>query len=169
MSDCSPQALAIEEAAGITICHETHRGRILYNPWVTRAMCTAFPRLKLTADLSHFCVVAERVFGDDDADWKSVMAEVTPPPPVARTAEAAAQVARATHHIHARVGYAEGPQVPDPRAPEYATALEAHEKWWDQILSTQVWATIVGRCACWDSDDAVIVNGGGRLRRGTRR
>jgi hypothetical protein len=96
---------------GLLICHETHRGRILYNPWATRDMCRAFPTLKLTADLSHFCVVAERVFAPDDPDWAEVMVEIT----------------RATRHIHARVGYAEGPQVPDPRAPEYANALEQHE------------------------------------------
>jgi hypothetical protein len=106
------RAIELEAAyPGLLICHETHRGRVLYNPWATRDLCRAFPELKLTADLSHFCVVAERVFAADDEDWKEVMAEV----------------ARATRHIHARVGYAEGPQVPDPRAPEYAFALERHE------------------------------------------
>jgi len=81
-------ALALEAKCGIKMCHETHRGRILYNPWVTRQMCKEFPSLKLTADLSHFCCVAERVFADTDEDWKTVMVEVV----------------RATHHIHARVG-----------------------------------------------------------------
>ena len=47
------------------------------------------------------------------------------------------EFARATRHIHARVGYAEGPQVPDPRAPEYLSALERHEGWWDQIITEQ--------------------------------
>ena len=90
------RVLALEASyPGLLICHETHRGRILYNPWATRDMCRAFPELKLTADLSHFCVVAERVFAADDADWNACMAEFT----------------RATRHIHARVGYAEGPQV----------------------------------------------------------
>ena len=111
-------ALAVEQRAGLQICHETHRGRVLFNPWVTRDLCREFPALKLCADLSHFCVVAERVFHDGDEDWKAVMAEV----------------ARATKHIHARVGYAQGPQVPDPRAPEYLDALEHHERWWDAIL-----------------------------------
>ena len=36
-------------------------------------------------------------------------------------------------HIHARVGYAQGPQVPDPRAPEYAAELATHEAWWSRI------------------------------------
>ncbi len=80
---------------GIRIAHETHRGRILYNPWITRDLCVKYADLKLTADLSHFCVVAERVFAHDDADWMEVME----------------QVAAHTIHIHARVGYAQGPQV----------------------------------------------------------
>jgi hypothetical protein len=36
-------------------------------------------------------------------------------------------------HVHARVGYAQGPQVPDPRAPEYEPELLAHERWWRRI------------------------------------
>jgi hypothetical protein len=36
-------------------------------------------------------------------------------------------------HVHARVGYAQGPQVPDPRAPEYEAELLAHEGWWRRI------------------------------------
>jgi len=117
-------ALAIEEKENILICHETHRGRILFNPWVTRDMCKKFPKLKLTADLSHWCVVAERVFdsasGLDD-DWEEILGIV----------------AERTYHIHARVGYAQGPQVPDPAAPEYEAALHAHEMWWDRILLKQ--------------------------------
>ena len=37
-------------------------------------------------------------------------------------------------HIHARVGWAQGPQVSDPRAPEWKAALEAHLRWWDQVV-----------------------------------
>jgi hypothetical protein len=35
--------------------------------------------------------------------------------------------------VHARVGYDQGPQVPHPDAPEYRTALAAHERWWEAI------------------------------------
>lgn len=35
------------------------------------------------------------------------------------------------------MGYEEGPQVPDPRAPEYGTHLAAHEAWWDLIWASQ--------------------------------
>ena len=120
------RALAVEAEAGILICHETHRGRVLYNPWVTRDLCREFPKLHLTADLSHFCVVAERVFAPDDEDWRACMLEF----------------ARATRHVHMRVGFAEGPQVNHPRAPEHREALERHESWWDQILAFQAAAGV---------------------------
>lgn len=116
--------LISQENAGIDIYHETHRSRVLYNPWVTRDICKKFPAIKLTADLSHWCVVAERVFdvssGLDD-DWTEILQIVS----------------ERTHHIHARIGYAQGPQVPDPAAPEYRDALKAHEGWWDAILTKQ--------------------------------
>lgn len=96
----------------------------MYNPWTTRDICLKFPQIKLTADLSHWCVVGSRVFdvssGLDD-DWPEILE----------------LVAQRTHHIHARVGYAHGPQVPDPSAPEYESALKAHESWWDAILFKQ--------------------------------
>ncbi len=38
-------------------------------------------------------------------------------------------------HIHARVGHAQGPQVSDFRAPEWAAELARHLEWWDHIVS----------------------------------
>lgn len=40
-------------------------------------------------------------------------------------------------HLHARVGYEQGPQVPDPRAPEYQRHLETHETWWRTVWEAQ--------------------------------
>lgn len=37
-------------------------------------------------------------------------------------------------HIHSRVGHQEGPQINDPRAPEWGEALKAHLAWWDKII-----------------------------------
>jgi len=37
-------------------------------------------------------------------------------------------------HIHARVGFQEGPQIPDPRAPEWKEVVEKHISWWERIL-----------------------------------
>jgi sugar phosphate isomerase/epimerase len=110
-------ALRVEAESGLRWAHETHRGRILYNPWITRDLVTTFKDLKLTFDLSHWVCVCERLI-DSEIDIIK-------------------QCAERVMHIHARVGYEEGPQVPDPRAPEYQDHLTAHERWWDIVWDTQ--------------------------------
>jgi hypothetical protein len=106
-----------EERYGIDVAHETHRSRIFYTPWDTTAILDAYPSLKLCCDLSHWVNVCERLLTTEEQH-------------VRRAAEAAL-------HIHARVGYPQGPQVPDPRAPEYAEQLAVHEKWWRAIWKSQ--------------------------------
>lgn len=83
---------------GIACSFETHRSRSLFNPWTTLAILERLPDLRLTCDFSHWVVVMERQL---DEEWDVVR-----------------EVARHAHHIHARVGYAQGPQVPHPAAPE---------------------------------------------------
>lgn len=111
------QVLAIEAELGALVAHETHRGRILYNPWTTSRMLSEFDQLRLCCDFSHWVCVCERLI-DDQEDI------------VRRCAERAI-------HVHGRVGYAQGPQVPDPRAPEYEQELLAHERWWDTVWEKQ--------------------------------
>ncbi len=111
------QALALEQQSGMTISFETHRSRSLFNPWVTRDLLNQFPAMKLTCDFSHWCVVCERLL---DSEWEIL--------------ECCAQHAQ---HVHCRVGYAQHAQVSDPRAPEFATAVAAHERWWDLIWEAQ--------------------------------
>jgi hypothetical protein len=36
--------------------------------------------------------------------------------------------------IHARIGHAEGPQIPDPRDPLWQPNLAAHVAWWKRIV-----------------------------------
>jgi hypothetical protein len=102
---------------GITCSFETHRSRSLFNPWVTLSILERLPELRLTCDFSHWVVVLERQL---DEDWDAVL-----------------EVARHAHHIHARVGYDQGPQVPHPAAPEYAGALASHQRYWEAIWSAQ--------------------------------
>jgi sugar phosphate isomerase/epimerase len=111
------RAVEIEKSAGISICHETHRSRYLANPWNTAVILKRVPELRLTCDLSHWVCVAERLLPD--------------------CAEELRAAADHCGHIHARVGYEEGPQVPDPRAPEWAAHLSAHESWWREIWRSQ--------------------------------
>ncbi len=107
------ESLRVEETIGIPVCHETHRGRIFFTPWDTAWYLRQFDGLKITADYSHWVNVCERLPEDE--------------------AEALALANRHAAHIHGRVGYEEGPQVPDPSAPEYAAQLAWHEKQWRQI------------------------------------
>ncbi len=102
---------------GRIVSFETHRSRSLFNPWIAHEILRQLPQMKLTCDFSHWCVVCERLID-------------TEPEILALCAERA-------YHIHARVGYDQGPQVPDPAAPEYAAALAAHERWWDLIWLSQ--------------------------------
>lgn len=111
------EALAIEADAPFPFAHEVHRGKILFNPWRTARLLERFDDLKLTTDLSHFVCVCERLL-DTEGDIIAAMAQ-------------------RTIHLHARVGFEEGPQVPDPRAPEYQIHLEAHESWWRSIWQSQ--------------------------------
>lgn len=106
------ELITLTAQAGIPISFETHRSRTLFTPWVARDMALQLPGLFFTCDFSHWCVVCERLIDTED-DVLEVIA------PRAR-------------HIHGRIGYDQGPQVPHPAAAEYAEALAAHQRWWEQ-------------------------------------
>jgi hypothetical protein len=106
-------ALRAESQLGIPVLHETHRGCLLFTPWDTAAYLRIFPALKITADYSHWVNVCERLPDDQ--------------------MESLALANQRAYHIHGRVGYAEGPQVPDPSAPEYSVELAWHEQQWERI------------------------------------
>lgn len=106
-----------ERALPVPVAHELHRGRIFHAPWTTTPILEAFPTLNVTADFSHWVNVCERLIDDQ--------------------LPAIRLVADRCLHIHARVGHAQGPQVNDPRAPEWAVELAAHERWWDLCWASQ--------------------------------
>jgi sugar phosphate isomerase/epimerase len=111
------ESLKVESDSPIAIAHETHRGRPLFHPRVSAAILQQFPSLKLVCDFSHWVCVSERLL--DDSDQVLHLA------------------ARQAYHVHARVGYAQGAQVPDPRVPKYQPELQAHQRWWDLIWDSQ--------------------------------
>lgn len=104
----------ISQRSGIPIHHETHRSRMLFAAHVAQQFIAAKPDLRLTLDISHWCNVHESLLQDQAAT-------------VAKALER-------TSHIHARIGHPEGPQVNDPRAPEWEAAVKAHFSWWDQVV-----------------------------------
>lgn len=108
----------IVKETGLTICHESHRGRILFAAHITKQYLHKYPSLRLTLDISHWCNVHESLLHDQ---------------------EDAVQLALSrTDHVHARVGHAEGPQVSDPRAPEWEAAVKRHLEWWDAVVQQKI-------------------------------
>jgi len=104
----------VSRETGVPIYHETHRGRILFAANIARPFIEKIPSLRLTLDISHWCNVHESYLDDQE--------------------ETVALALSRTDHIHARVGHPEGPQVSDPRAPEWNTALQKHFAWWDKVV-----------------------------------
>jgi sugar phosphate isomerase/epimerase len=107
-------ATSLSKNSGVPIYHETHRGRILYAAPVTRQYMEKLPDMRVTLDVSHWCNVHESLLEDQT--------------------ETLAMTLDRVDHIHARIGHAEGPQVNDPRAPEWKDAVQSHFAWWDKIV-----------------------------------
>lgn len=105
---------ALSKSTGIKICHETHRSRLLYSAPVARNYMETLPDLRVTFDVSHWCNVHESLLSDQEETLNMTLQRVD--------------------HVHARIGHPEGPQVNDPRAPEWEAAVKAHLGWWDKIV-----------------------------------
>lgn len=110
-------AVRLASTSAVPVSFETHRSRSLFNPWAITDLLEAVPDLRLTADLSHWCCVSERL--------------MTP------ELEPIQAMAERVDHIHARVGHAQGPSVGHPFAPEASEALEAHRRCWQLFTSSQ--------------------------------
>ncbi len=110
--------IAASQKSGIPVSHETHRSRILYSAPVARQFIEAIPGLRITLDISHWCNVHESLMEGQEQTVEKVLQQVD--------------------HIHARVGHPEGPQVSDPRAPEWDTALQKHLAWWDAVVALKI-------------------------------
>ncbi len=104
----------ISQKTGINIYHETHRSRMLFAAHSTKNFIEKNPALKLTLDISHWCNVHESMLEDQPEAIELALAR--------------------TEHIHARIGHQEGPQVNDPRAPEWKSVFETHLAWWDKVV-----------------------------------
>lgn len=111
----------IEEASrftsdtGIQVAHETHRNKLLFAAHVAKDYLQRIPEMRITLDASHWVCVAESFLEDQ-------------PKAVDIAIEKAI-------HLHARVGYPEGPQIPDPRVKAWEHALSKHLEWWDRVAA----------------------------------
>jgi sugar phosphate isomerase/epimerase len=102
------------DKSGILVSHETHRGRFGYSPQMIAEFFNVRKEFSLTADFSHWVCVTESMLDN----FSSIIDEA-----ILRS-----------RHIHARVGFEEGPQVPHPGAPEWKYALDKFLSWWDRIV-----------------------------------
>jgi sugar phosphate isomerase/epimerase len=105
----------ITKETGVDILHETHRGKWSFAAHITHQYLKIAPQLKITLDISHWCNVAESLLEDQE---EAVLAAIVQ-----------------THHLHARVGFNEGPQVIDPRTHDNEKILNKHLQWWDSLIA----------------------------------
>lgn len=101
----------------IIVAHETHRGRIGYSPYNAMELFNQRPAMKITADFSHWTCVTESYLEHSPA----IMEEAI----------------KRTKHIHARVGYTQGPQIPDPRLAEWQEPVKFFLNIWRQMIEYQ--------------------------------
>ena len=104
----------LSKASNIPIYHETHRGRFSYSLPETNKYLNDNYNLKLTLDISHWMVVHESLLKNKEDLLEKVILK--------------------SDHIHARVGFEEGPQVNDPSAPEWKSALNRHLDIWESVI-----------------------------------
>ena len=109
--------IQLAKSTGIKICHETHRSRILYSAPAAKRYFEEVAELRITFDVSHWCNVSESLLHDQQSTIDQALGRVD--------------------HIHARIGHPEGPQVNDPRAPEWEEAVKAHVSWWDKVVEAK--------------------------------
>ena len=104
----------LSKAHNIPIYHETHRGRFSYSLPETIKYLENNKNLMLTLDISHWMVVHESLLKNKEDLLEKVILK--------------------SDHIHARVGFEEGPQVNDPSAPEWKSALNRHLDIWESVI-----------------------------------
>lgn len=109
------QLIAQASRTGITVVHETHRNKFAFAAHITKGYLESILDLRLTLDISHWVCVAESYLEDQ--------------------AEAVDLAIERVDHLHARIGYPEGPQVPDPRTSQWQLSLDKHLSWWDKVAA----------------------------------
>jgi sugar phosphate isomerase/epimerase len=107
-------ALKLEQKYNVTITHETHRFRPTFSTFDTEKIVKALPELKLNLDISHWMVVHESDLSDQLTRLESIFPQV--------------------YHIHARVGFEEGPQVTNPQDKLWGGHLENHVNLWQKVI-----------------------------------
>jgi len=101
----------------IRVAHETHRGRIGFGPVNSRDLFKLSPAMQITADFSHWVCVTESYLENFENELNEAI--------------------KRTVHIHARVGFIEGPQRSDPRLLFWQNEVQFFLGLWEKILTYQ--------------------------------
>ncbi|KAF5722634.1 hypothetical protein FMUND_2637 [Fusarium mundagurra] len=116
------KTLGIDKELGLTglVSHETHRNRSLFTPYAAKYILPKIPELRVTADVSHWVVVCERLLdlGEEDKEILDVL------------------IPRVSH-IHARIGTTQSSQCPDPEDPVFKEEREFFERLWVRIVKAR--------------------------------
>ncbi|KAL3449942.1 xylose isomerase-like protein [Aspergillus insuetus] len=109
--------VAKEEGFEGRVCHETHRNRSMFNPYAADYVLQRVPELRITADISHWVVVSERLLDEGEED-AAILDRVIPH----------------VGHIHARTGTTQSSQCPEPLNPVFTAEREFFEKFWVRVI-----------------------------------
>ncbi len=107
-------AMNLSVQTSVPVLHETHRGRFSFHAPSMMPYLKRFPEMQLVADFSHWCTVSESLLQEQEELLDAVIPHIG--------------------HIHARIGFEQGPQVNDPFAPEWAPYLALFTGWWKKII-----------------------------------
>lgn len=108
---------AFSRETGMSVIHETHRGRFNFHAATAAKYLEHDPDIRFNLDISHWFNVSESLLEDQE--------------------EIIDLTVEHTDHIHARVGYQQGPQVPDPRVPEWQETVERHLNIWQKVIDAK--------------------------------
>ena len=104
-----------EEKTGISVYHETHRGRFNYSAKATEDFIQKYSNLKLTADFSHWTVVSESLLEDQTLSLEKAINN--------------------TGYLHARVADTQRSQINYPFSEENKIYLQTFTNWWKQVIA----------------------------------
>eukprot|EP00121_Abeoforma_whisleri_P004938 Awhi_evm2s4466 len=117
------------------VCFETHRQRLFGSPFQLRDILQRMPstpKLYLNADLSHWYCACERIFNPEkearDQWWPEILNILS----------------KRCVYIHARFGWAQGPQLSDPSAKECTLDRELQLSVWKVLMENMSSADGIG-------------------------
>lgn len=102
----------VQSETGIKIYQETHRNKWAYGLHKIPEVLKKYPSLRFTLDISHWFCVSESYLEDQRDKLLNILPHVD--------------------HIHSRVGYTQGAQIPDVTNPLYKDIVDIHLEIWQQ-------------------------------------